>query len=224
MAQNNPGKQDSAKNKTTSDERSFLKNDLPLIRKSLIVLVVCLSLSVALVWASRAFQLNLQGQLSQTLTEHNEINNKLHQAENDRQEIQDYQPKFIALREQGFIGEERRLDWVEQIRLIQENRKLLPIAYEISAQQIIQPDPEILLGDLELHSSQMKLQMSLLHEGDLFNFMSDLKHAGFYTVQGCKIKRPVADSENVHLPLTAECSIYWLTLGEPANNPEPEPQ
>ena len=31
----------------------------------------------------------------------------------NKQEIHDYQPTFMALREHGFVGEERRLDWIE---------------------------------------------------------------------------------------------------------------
>lgn len=222
MAQNNPTtKPDTGK---PSAARAFLTNDLPLIRKSLIVLVICLSSSASLIVASKALQLKMQDSQSQTLVQRNEANNKLHQAENDRQEIHDYQPKFLALRKQGFVGEERRLDWVESIKRIQEDRKLLAINYEISAQQVISPDPEIPLGDLELRSSQMKLKMDLLHEGDLLNFMNDLRRKGFYTVQGCKVSRPDTDSDSVHLPLVAECIIFWLTLGEPSNNQEPKPQ
>lgn len=222
MAQNNPtAKTDTGK---PSAARAFMVNDLPLIRKSLIVLVICLSSSASLIVASKALQLKMQDSQSQTLVQRNESNNKLRQAENDRQEIHDYQPKFLALRKQGFVGEERRLDWVESIKRIQEDRKLLAINYEISAQQVIPPEPEIALGDLELRSSQMKLKMDLLHEGDLLNFMNDLRRKGLYTVQGCKVSRLEGESESVHSPLTAECIIFWLTLGEPSNSQEPKPQ
>ena len=81
-----------------------------------------------------------------------------------------------------------------------------------------------LTGDLELRGSKMKLQMDLLHEGDLLNFLNDLKRKGFYTVQECKVKRAGAESESAHLPLAAECFIYWLTLGERVGSPEPTPQ
>lgn len=209
-----------AQSKSASAEHSFVKDDFPLIRKAFIVLIASLLLSAALVGAGRTLRLKQQDDMTQAQVQRNDANNKLRQAENDKQEIQDYQPRFVTLRERGFVGEERRLDWMEQIQHIRENRKLLPITYEISTRQVFQVGPEVTLGNLELRGSKMKLQMGLLHEGDLLNFLDDLKHKGFYTVQECKVKRAGAEPESAHLPLAAECVIYWLTLGERPGTPQ----
>ena len=223
QSKSNP-KQDPAKDKNAPVERSFIKDDFPLLRKALIVLIASLLLSAALVVAGRAILLRQQDDMTQAQAQRNNANSKLHQAENDKQEIHDYQPKFLTLRERGFVGEERRLDWIEHIKQIRENRKLLPITYEISAQQVFQVDPEVTLGNLELRGSKMKLQMELLHEEDLLNFLDDLKRKGFYTVQECKVKRAGMEPESTHLPLAAECVISWLTLGERVGSPEQTPQ
>jgi len=226
MAQNksNP-KQDQAKDKSAPAMRSFMKNDFPLIRKALITLIASLLLSAVLVSAGRAIRLKQQDSLVQAQAQRNDASTGLHQAENDKQEIHDYQPAFMALRERGFVGEERRLDWIEHIKYIQENRKLLPITYEISAQQVFQIDPEeFQINDLELRGSKMIFQMGLLHEGDLLNFLDDLKRNGFYAAQECKIKRAGTELESAHLPLAAECMIYWLTLGDRVDSPEQTPQ
>lgn len=213
-----------AQSKSASVEHSFVKDDFPLIRKAFIVLIASLLLSAALVGAGRTLRLKQQDDMTQAQVQRNDANNKLRQAENDKQEIRDYQPRFVTLRERGFVGEERRLDWIEHIQHIRESRKLLPITYEVSARQVFQVGPEVTLGNLELRGSKMKLQMGLLHEGDLLNFLDDLKHKGFYTVQECKVKRAGAEPESAHLPLAAECVIYWLTLGERAGSPEQPPQ
>ncbi|BAN34415.1 hypothetical protein SCD_n00568 [Sulfuricella denitrificans skB26] len=225
MAQNttNP-KPDQAKGKNIPAKRSFIKDDFPLIRKALIVLIASLLLSTALVIAGRTILAKQQDDMAQTQGQRNDANNKRRQAENDKQEIQDYQPKFVSLRERGFVGEERRLDWIEHIQHIRESRKLLPITYEISAQQVFQVGQEVPIGDLELRGSKMTFQMKLLHEGDLLNFLDDLKHKGFYTAQECLVKRAGLEPESAYLPLIAECSIYWLTLGEQAVSPEQIPQ
>lgn len=217
-------KPDSAKGKNVPARRSFMKDDFPLIRKSLIVLAASLMSSAALVGAGGALLIKPHEAMNQAQAQRDEALGKLRQAENDKREIQDYQPKYLRLRERGFVGEERRLDWMEQIKSIRENRKLLPITYEISAQQAFQIGPEVSTGDLELRGSRMKLQMPLLHEGDLLNFLDDLKHKGFYTAQECKIRRAGTEPESAHLPLAAECTIYWLTLGERVASPEQTPQ
>lgn len=209
-----------AQSKSASAEHSFVKDDFPLIRKAFIVLIASLLLSAALVGAGRTIRLKQQDDMTQAQVQRNDANNKLRQAENDKQEIQDYQPRFVTLRERGFVGEERRLDWIEQIQHIRESRKLLPITYEVSARQVFQVGPEVTLGNLELRGSKMKLQMGLLHEGDLLNLLDDLKHKGFYTVQECKVRRAGAEPESAHLPLAAECVIYWLTLGERPGTPQ----
>lgn len=216
MAQNKSNlKQDPAKDKNVLAERSFMKNDFPLIRKAFIILVASLLSSAALVGAGKAILIKQQDGMNQAQAQRSDALSKRRQAENDKQEIHDYQPKFVILRERGFVGKERRLDWMENIKHIRESRKLLPITYEISAQQVFQADPEISLGSLELRGSKIQLKMYLLHEGDLLNFLDDLKHKGFYTVQECTVKRAGGMPENLQSPrLTSECTLYWLTLGE----------
>ena len=72
-----------------------------------------------------------------------------------------------------------------------------------------------MVASLELRSSKMKLRMDLLHEMDLLNFLDDLKKEEFYTLRGCAIKRLAAEAGNPQSPrLSAECSLYWLTMGE----------
>ncbi|MHB9103109.1 MAG: hypothetical protein ACYC2E_16570 [Sulfuricella sp.] len=203
-------------------QRSFMKDDFPLIRKALIVLVASLLSSAALVGAGRAILIKQQDGMNQAQAQRNDALNKRRQAENDRQEIHDYQPRFVTLRERGFVGEEKRLDWMEHIQHIRESRKLLPITYEISAQQVFQVDPEVTLGGLELRGSKMQLQMELLHEGDLLNFLDDLSRKGLYTVRECTLKRAGGAPESSQSPrLTAECTLYWLTLGERTGGQSP---
>lgn len=208
-------KQVQAKGKSAPVQPSFLKDDFPLIRKALLTLGASLLLSATLIVTSRAILLKLQESMNQAQVQRNDANNKRRQAEIDKQEIQDYQPKYLQLRERGFVGEERRLDWMEHIKSIRDSRKLLPIAYEISAQQPFQIDPSVPTGDFELRGSKMKLQMALLHELDLLNFLDDLSGKGFYTARECTVERAGGVLENPQSPrLTAECTLYWLTLGE----------
>jgi len=214
-------------------QRSFMKDDFPLVRKAFLTLGISLLLGAALIGMSRAILLKQQDAMNQAQAQRNDASNKLRRAETDKREIQDYQAKYMQWRECGFVGEERRLDWVEHIRHIQESRKFLPISYAFSAQQPIPTDPGVFTGSLELRGSKMRLQMDLLHELDLLNFMDDLKIKGLYTVQACVLKRigtPALSSVEgaAKTPLSprlaAECTLYWLTLGERAGGPDETPQ
>jgi len=139
------------------------------------------------------------------------------QVESEKQDIRAFQPKFVTLSRKGFIGEENRLEWIDQIRQIQEQRKLLPLNYEFEPQQSVKLDDRLPLGDYQLRASRMSLHMDLLHEGDLFDFLADLRQRSHFAVQDCHLKR-LAGAENVSNAPTvgADCHLNWLTLAPAA--------
>ena len=209
--------------------RSFLQNDFPFIRKASIELGLSIGLAAILVAASAYLLTKQQEKQSQAQVKRNEAHDKTAEVENEKREIQDFQPKYAQLVVRGFVGEEKRLDWVEGMKAIQESRKLLPIAYEISPQLPVQGDETLQAGTLELRSSKMALHMDLLHEMDMLNFFEDLKAKGFYAPQSCIIK-PASVSRVGLLTarLSADCTIYWLTLGQrdkpEGETPQPPPK
>jgi hypothetical protein len=140
-------------------------------------------------------------------------------ADNEKREIRAYQPPFIALRERGLVGEENRLAWLDAIRRIQEERRLLPISYEVTPQQPVTPDPRVVTADYQLHASRMALHMDLLHELDLFNFLEDLRVRSYFTVQDCAIKRLAAGGQVEAPALSADCTLNWVTLTPGAGAP-----
>jgi hypothetical protein len=218
MDQNKPSpsqKQNAENAAIPSSSISVTRNDIDFIRKALITLGVSIVFSAALVGVSRMILHKLQGTGIQLHSQRDEVRRRFTQATTEKEEIRDYQPKFLQLRARGFFGEEKRLDLIEHIRHIHDSRKLLPLNYEISAQQPFQLEPDILTADLELRSSKIVLQMDMLHEMDLFNFLTDLKGDAFFTTQACAIKRAESAMQTALAPrLTAECTLYLLSVGE----------
>lgn len=136
------------------------------------------------------------------------------QVDQEKREMRDYEMPFIALRDQGLIGAERRLEWIDAIRQIRAQRNLLAINYEFDAQQPLRLDTALALGDYQLLASRMRLHLDLLHEGDLFNFLEDLKQKHYYSVQDCSLKRNTLTQGALLAPaLSADCTLHWLTLG-----------
>lgn len=199
---------------------AFLQEELPLIRRALLTLGATLAVSATLVGTSQLALSQARDTMNQALAQRSAAIGRNAQAETDKREALDYQAKFVQLRQQGFVGEEQRLDWTEQIRRIRDNLQLLPITYEIAAQRPVAIAAEgVTTGDYELRSSRMTLKMELLHEMDLLNFLDVLKRQGRYATQSCTVERDRA--ANIPGPLSprllAECELVWLTLGEPAN-------
>lgn len=136
--------------------------------------------------------------------------------EAEKEDIRVYQPLYTALRRRGFIGTENRLDWVDAIRQIQEQRHLLPLTYEIYPQQPYKLAGRIATGEYQLRGSRMALHMDLLHELDLFNFLGDLRQRGVFTVQDCTLRRAAGAGNAPLAPgLTGDCTLNWLTLTPP---------
>ncbi|CAN5444589.1 hypothetical protein BH11PSE11_BH11PSE11_30750 [soil metagenome] len=209
-----PAKPPQAVAKDEVMSRSFFRDDFPLIRKSSILLASSILASAALVVASGLLLSKQKERNAQAQTELAEAQGKYKQTENEKNEIRDFLPRFQQLTRRGFIGDEKRLDTIERIRQIQESRKLLPIKYEIFPQQAVALDPSIDTGQLELRSSKMMVRMGLLHEMDLFNFLGDLRTAGFFNPQTCTIKPINATLETRLSPrLNGECTLFWVTMG-----------
>ncbi|WP_342114850.1 hypothetical protein [Pseudoduganella sp. OTU4001] len=190
--------------------------DFSLVRNAVLVFLATLAVSLLAVslsmWQLRQARFDEAAQL----LERDGARSRLAHAESEKEEIRLYQPQFVELRRRGLVGMERRLDWVEAIRQIQEQRRLLPLTYEIEVQQPYRLETALPTGDYALLGSRMALHMDLLHELDLLNFLADLRLAGTFAVQDCSIRRAAAAASPiagaVAPTLNADCTLNWLTL------------
>ncbi|XLZ71731.1 hypothetical protein ABT364_07110 [Massilia sp. SR12] len=185
----------------------ILLREFALLRNAVLVFMATLVVSLAVVSMTH-WQLRMArfAEAAQVL-ERDSARARLAHAETEKEEIRLYQPQFVELRRRGLVGPERRLDWVEAIRQIQEQRRLLPLSYEIEVQQPYRLETALPTGDYALLGSRMVLHMDLLHELDLLNFLADLRMAGTFAVQDCSIRRTAAATG-----LNADCTLNWLTL------------
>jgi hypothetical protein len=189
--------------------------EFSLLRNAVLVFLGTLAVSLAAVLASSWHLRRIHFEEAAALLERDAARLRLAHAETEKEEIRQYQPQFVELRRRGLVGPERRLDWVEAIRQIQEQRRLLPLTYEIEVQQPYRLETTLPTGEYALLGSRMALHMDLLHELDLLNFLSDLRLAGTFAVQDCVIRRAAgaAPVAGVLSPtLNADCTLNWLTL------------
>lgn len=129
-----------------------------------------------------------------------------------------YLPLYRQLIQEGFIGEERRLEWVDGLRTIHQQNKLFGINYTISTQEEYKPTFALNVGPFSLHRSVMKLELSMLHEGDLLTLLStlDAQQTTPFIARDCEITRVGAVNTNNLAPnLRANCELDWLTIREP---------
>lgn len=125
--------------------------------------------------------------------------------------------RYLEIVASGRTAPERRRDWVETLRRSGAARRLPTLDYEIAPQRPLDPQAAG-TGGHEFLVSPMKLEISLLHENDLFGLLADLAEQSrpLVSVRRCRIGRLPAD-ETVRAnaaTLKADCEIDWITLRE----------
>ena len=139
----------------------------------------------------------------------------------EKEVITAYLPQYQTLINKGFVGEERRIEWVESLREQHKNHKLFGIKYSIKQQEKYTPGFAQNLGGFTLNHSVMQFELDMLHEGDLLQLTESLSKANVadLMLRDCEITRlneSGALSSQLIANLHAQCELDWLTLREPA--------
>ena len=160
---------------------------------------------------------------------------KLRESGQERDTIVKHLPVLKELEERSIFGEEKRLEWVEQLRVIEKRWPGVEIKYNISPQKLIPKEgsngvvPPIPAGaklpngdpvkQFGVFGTEMKLTLTAMHEGDALAILEELKAAnlGLFTVKKCTLKRPnntiVKDTSNdVGAPLFIDCTLNWVSM------------
>ncbi|OHC65032.1 MAG: hypothetical protein A3H93_01595 [Rhodocyclales bacterium RIFCSPLOWO2_02_FULL_63_24] len=173
------------------------------------------------VWTSRQLQKNSEKAFKEASAARHDIQSKLARAQEEQQELRDKIGRFQGLKSRGYIGPEQRLDWIETVARIKATRRIFRLDYEFAPQRPV--DASILpggatAGGFEIMSSQMRLQMQLLHEGELLSFLAELREAvqALIQVRSCTLERlpPGNADRGNNAQLKAECVLEWITLRE----------
>lgn len=187
--------------------------EFALIRTAVLTLIAAITVSLTGVLLSELKRHDADEQLERAQRTRDAAYSRDAQVDAEKRDIRNFQQRFVALRQRGLVGEERRLEWLDAIRQTQEELKLPPLSYEIEPQQVVQLEAPLDLGELQLRGSRMRLHMELLHELDLFNFFQSLRERSYFAVQDCSIRRlgVVAGTPGAST-LGADCTLNWITL------------
>ena len=142
--------------------------------------------------------------------------NRLARTTDEEREIREKLVDYQKLRSRGLIGEERRAEWVERIAEIKSARKLFEVKYTIEPQRPADYPGLAAAGEIEFLVSQMRVELALLHEEDLFRFIDDLRGAlsSHVVVRSCAVSRleRAAADRGVGPRLRADCTIDLVSI------------
>jgi hypothetical protein len=199
--------------------------DFESVRNPLLALGAILLGVAGAVYYTDQLAIKARRDLAQQENQLKDARTRLHRSGDEKDLIVRYLGSYQQLQKRGFAGDEQRINWLDALRVTNQQADLFGVDYEIGTQKPYPFAASLNPGQVQLRESVMKLRFRLLHEGDLLRFLDLLSRqgAGIYTVDQCTLKR--LDTRGVirYQPnLTAECELAWITASAGAT-PEKKP-
>lgn len=188
------------------------------LRIPLAILVAVLAAGAALVYFTHLQLQSTLRELAQAETQAKEARVRLQRSGEEKGLIERYLGNYVALEQLGFVGDEKRINWVEGLRVANEEARLFGVDYQIAPQQPYPFATELNPGALTLSQSVMRITFRLLHEEDLGRFFATLarQNAGVFTVNQCKLARTETGGAIRFQPnLRVDCDLAWVTAKAP---------
>jgi hypothetical protein len=189
------------------------------LRGALAALIASLLFGASLLAASHYFESRMQAQYQVQKRLLDVVRGNYYAVDEEERLIESFLPQYVALQNEGIVGAEQRLSWVEALGDASARIKLPSLSYEISSREAYKPEFPLDTGAFRVYATEMRLRVGLLHEGDLPALLHALDRAatGLYTVDHCSVSR---NSEEFRLSpaaenLTAQCSLRWFTIAAP---------
>lgn len=190
--------------------------DLKRLRLPIAACVVLALAGVACYFAAGDYLQETRRLGAATSAQRAEVQTRLASANEEEREIKANLQQYQALAARGIVGVENRLDWIDTITAIKNERRLLNIGYSIEPQKELDYPGFAPGGGVNFVVSRVKLEIQLLHEEDLLNFIDDLaKRARSYlSVRSCNVQRAERGGGGTTLAprLQASCVFDLITI------------
>jgi hypothetical protein len=189
---------------------TFSQSDLPYLKWSLLTLLLTLTIGGSAAFISQKYTTNAQNAKHAAQQQLTEARSKLNAARDDQENMATYTKEYSAIQRRDIIGDEQRLNLIEELETLRKRNRVLDFKYAIAPQQPYKPAPALDSRSFDLRLSPMTLQIELLHEGQLINFFDSLRHDvnGWFILDHCALERVSGSTAQ----LKADCAGGWLTL------------
>ena len=192
--------------------------DLRALKVPLIALIVTIAIGAGLVYYSDIVLTQARAALLQQQHQLKEAKTRLQKSGAEKDVIVRFLSGYQYLQRLGFAGPEQRINWLDGLRLTNQQVQLFGVDYQIGTQQPYPYANDLDPGQLTLHQSLMKINLGLLHESDLMRFLGTLakQGAGVFSVNECTIERQdFGGSIRFQSNLRAQCELAWITVRPP---------
>jgi len=193
---------------------------LKALSKEILVFIVSISIIIFIIMASRQYWDNAVMENVQAEQRLTEAKRKYREAIDRKVVLEEYKVRYEKLKKKNIAGNENRIDWINLLEIIAENKRIPYVNYKID-KQILAKDKKTSLKypGLNVYKSVMTLDMRLLHEGDIYTVINELKlkAKGLFDVSSCDVKRQRNSAESVMenatgINFTARCELNWYSF------------
>lgn len=189
--------------------------DLKKLAPALVLFAVLVAAGAALVWQTERMLQAAQQALAAAMTERTQNRERLSKIAEEERDVREKLEIYRRLQAARVLGPERRLEWADNVARIRKERELLDLRYRVEPQKLLVSLPGK-PASVDFFSSTMKVTLALLHEGDLFAFLDDLRASGnaYYSVQRCNVTQigQIGSLTTLAPRLRAECNIDLITI------------
>jgi hypothetical protein len=194
---------------------NFTAQELKKFAVPLLLLVALLGAGAGLILWTQDEQKTTAAQLAAARTERAQARERLTRIAEEEKEVNDKLAVYRRLQSLHILGEEQRLEWADAMTRIRTSGELLDVRYLVDRQRLLGAFAGKPAG-VEFYASTMKVEIALLHEGDLLTFLRELRDSGnaYYSVRQCAITRTGAAPTGASIVprLRAQCEIDLITI------------
>lgn len=191
---------------------------VPELRRLALPLLACIALLAAgsaLITWTRGERDAAARVLAEARIERARAKERLMRIAEEEKEVKEKLAVYQRLKDLGILGEERRLEWADAMARIRAERELPDLRYRVERQRPLSSVPGK-PANVEFFASTMRVDLALLHEGDLLHFLRDLRESGnaYYSVQRCSLTRTGQPGAVAGLVprLRTDCEIDLITI------------
>jgi hypothetical protein len=194
---------------------NFSAAELRRLAVPLAILLALLAAGGGLIFWVHQEQRKAVRQLAAAQAERTQARERLARIAEEEKEVNDKLAVYRRLKELRILGEEQRLEWADAMTRIRNARELLDLRYVVERQRTLASIPGK-PASVDFFASNMKVNIALLHEGDLLAFLHDLRESGnaYYSVKRCQILRSASVPTGLSIVprLRADCDIDLITI------------
>jgi len=205
------------------------QKDMLWLRWPLTFLALTIVVTVSIWWLASSYRNTIQREELNALNRLDLLIGQVREIEEAEQIIVDNIDVYNSMVARGLLEAEDRVAVLDDISDIRGRYNLYPIGVDIAEQnrRVIPflSEVDFPTEQISLRSSQISLELPLLHEGDLFRLLGELLATGrLLAIDRCAVNYALESEENF-LTLVqhqlAACELYWYSFQrEPYIDPD----